>query len=241
MITHRFPHIKPIFYRLFLSVITFLIALLLTGKLEIAAVIGLLDMAIKALFDSLIKRDLYQSTFLQIKPSVIWLTGLSGSGKTTIANDLIQKLKKSSINPVHLDGDEIRRVVKQTGFDEESRKKHNLSTGYIASLFEERGNVVVVSLISPYDDIRSEIRKMCKNFIEVYISTDLEICIQRDPKGLYRKALTGDIQEFTGISSPYYPPSNPEIKIDTSKMSVSQCSDIILQFLQKSNMLYCMI
>ncbi len=169
----------------------------------------------------------------KITPSVIWLTGLSGAGKTTIANNLIEKLKQNFITPVLLDGDEIRQAIKQYGFDEESRKQHNLSIGYLSSLFEKQGNVVVVSLISPYDDIRNEVRKMCNNFIEVYVATDLETCIKRDPKGLYKKAQAGEIKDFTGISAPYYPPYNPEIKLDTSQLSVNQCSDIIINFLKK--------
>lgn len=238
MISPNLPFTKLILHRLYSFIITFIIAFLLTEKLQLAAAIGLLDMAVKAIFHSLNERRRYKKTSLQMKPAVIWLTGLSGSGKTTIANDLVQKLKKSSIDPVSLDGDEIRRAIKNAGFDEESRKKHNLNVGYISSLLEERGNIVIVSIISPYDDIRTEIRKMCRHFIEVHVATDLETCMRRDPKGLYKKALAGEIKEFTAISSPYYPPSNPEIKIDTSQLSVNQCSDIILQFLKKSNILY---
>lgn len=132
-----------------------------------------------------------------------------------------------------LDGDEIRNAIKQHGFDEDSRKKHNLNIGYISSLFEKQGNIVIVSLISPYDDIRNEIRKMCGNFVEVYIATDLETCINRDPKGLYKKAQAGEIKDFTGISAPYFPPLSPEITINTSKHSVNECSELILNFIKK--------
>src|SRR6185369_11975508 len=97
---------------------------------------------------------------LKVKPAVIWLTGLSGSGKTTIANEVADKLKKEFVVPVVLDGDEIRHAIKQHGYDEYSTKKHNLNIGYMASLFEKQGHVVVVSLISPYADIRNEVRKM---------------------------------------------------------------------------------
>jgi adenylylsulfate kinase len=168
----------------------------------------------------------------KVKPTVIWLTGLSGSGKTTIANDLAEKLKRKSIFPVLLDGDEIRHALKQHGFDEDSRKKHNLNVGYLSSLLEKQGHVVVVSLISPYDDIRNEIRKMCKNFVEIYIATNLQACISRDPKELYKKAMAGEIKDFTGISAPYFPPLFPEITIDTSAMSVTECSIIILNYLK---------
>ncbi len=227
--------IKSSVYRVYSSLITFLVSYLITGKVVLAASIGFFDMAVKILsycfFDELWQRF----TGFKVKPAVIWLTGLSGAGKTTIANDLIAKLKKKSIVPVLLDGDEIRHAIKQNGFDEDSRKKHNLNVGYISSLFEKQGNVVIVSLISPYDDIRNEVRKMCGNFIEVYVSTDLQTCIDRDPKGLYKKALAGEIKDFTGVSdsAPYFPPLNPELTIDTSNATVSDCSDRILKYLKK--------
>lgn len=224
---------KSILYRIYSSLITFLISYLLTGKLVIAASIGFLDMGVKIFSYYLFDEIWYKITGYKVKPAVIWLTGLSGSGKTTVANDLIEKLKKKSIIPVLLDGDEIRHAIKQHGFDEDSRKKHNLNVGYISSLFEKQGNIVVVSLISPYDDIRNEIRKMCGNFVEVYVATDLETCISRDPKGLYKKAQAGEIKDFTGISAPYFPPLNPEITIDTSKLSVNDCSTLILNFIKK--------
>ena len=167
------------------------------------------------------------------KPSVIWLTGLSGSGKTTIANSLVSQLKKKSLKPVLLDGDEIRHIFKLHEFDEESRKKHNLNIGYISSLLEKQGNIVIVSLISPYMEIRDAVRNICSNFIEVHVATCLDICIKRDPKGLYKKAQSGEIKDFTGISAPYYPPINPEVTVDTSKMTADACSRIILNFWEK--------
>ena len=151
---------KSVFYRLFSTLITFVISFILTGNLLAAISIGLLDTLVKifsySYFDILWKK----LTGFDVKPSVIWLTGLSGSGKTTIANKLTELLKERSIVPVILDGDEIRHAIKLQGFDEDSRKKHNLNVGYIASLFEKQGNIVIVSLISPYDDTRNEIRKI---------------------------------------------------------------------------------
>lgn len=160
-------------------------------------------------------------------PSVIFLTGLSGAGKTTIASALQQRLKGDSILPVMLDGDEIRKTIRLTAFDEESRKKHNLNVGELASSLEAQGNIVIVALIAPYDDIRNKIRKMCKRFIEVYVATDIKVCIQRDPKGLYKKAINGEIKDFTGISAPYFPPVSPEVIIDTAALSVKDCTDKI--------------
>jgi len=233
MTKNRLNIIKAIVYRMYSSAITFLIALLLTGNYIAAISIGFLDSIVKV-FSYYFFDDVWNKiTDFKPKPAVIWLTGLSGSGKTTIAKDLVEKLKKKSVVTVLLDGDEIRHAIKQHGFDEESRKKHNLNVGYISSLFEKQGNIVVVSLISPYDDIRNEVRNMCDNFIEVYVATDLETCIKRDPKGLYKKAQAGEIKDFTGISAPYFQPMNPEITLDTSKMTISDCTDLILNRLKK--------
>lgn len=224
---------KSVFYRLFSTLITFVISFILTGNLLAAISIGLLDTLVKifsySYFDILWKK----LTGFDVKPSVIWLTGLSGSGKTTIANKLTELLKERSIVPVILDGDEIRHAIKLQGFDEDSRKKHNLNVGYIASLFEKQGNIVIVSLISPYDDTRNEIRKMCSNFIEVYVSTKLDVCIERDPKGLYKKAQSGELKDFTGVSAPYYPPLNPEIILDTNNLSVDESATLIIDFFKK--------
>lgn len=132
-----------------------------------------------------------------------------------------------------LDGDEIRNVIKLTGFDEDSRKKHNLNVGYMASLLEAQGSIVIVSLISPYDDIRNKIREMCKNFIEVYVSTDIKVCMERDSKGLYAKAIKGEIKDFTGISAPYFPPQHPEVTVDTGALSIRECVNKIYSAFKK--------
>lgn len=168
-----------------------------------------------------------------IQPCVLFLTGLSGAGKTTIAKAVQQKLKETGVAAVMLDGDEIRKAVQLTGFDEESRKKHNLNVGHMASLFEEQGNIVIVALISPYDDIRNQIRGMCNNFYEVYVSTDIKVCMERDPKGLYAKAIKGEIKEFTGISAPYFPPANPELSIDTAVLTIGQSTEMVFEILKK--------
>lgn len=175
----------------------------------------------------------YKLVGFKAKPAVIWLTGLSGSGKTTIAKSLMEMFKTKAVVPVMLDGDEIRHAIRQTGFDRESRRKHNLNVGFIASLFEKQGNVVIVALISPYDDVRNEIRKLCGNFIEVYVCTELQVCIDRDAKGLYKRAIAGELENFTGISGDYFPPSDPEVIVDTASMSIKECTVKVFDFYRR--------
>lgn len=166
----------------------------------------------------------------KLQPAVIWITGLSASGKTTIALSMLEEFKKHKVVPELLDGDEIRKKLQLDAFDEASRKNYNLSVGDMAGRLEREGKVVIVSLISPYNDVRNAIRKTCNNFIEVYLSTNIATCIERDPKGLYRKALNGDIKNFTGISAPYEIPEHPEIVLDTSCMSIEECTNSVMNY-----------
>jgi adenylylsulfate kinase len=223
---------KSIAYRIVSSLITVLISYLVTKNIKVGLSIGLLDLLFKIInyytFDTI-----WEIIFKKkIKPSVVWLTGLSGSGKSTIASELIKNFDKNSIPYVLLDGDQIRKVIKETGYDYYSRRKHNLNVAYMASLFERQGNVVIVSLISPYRDVRNECRAICNNFIEVFIDTPLEVCEQRDVKGLYRKARTGEIENFTGISSPYEESYAREITIFTPSESIESSAKIIFNYLK---------
>lgn len=225
--------LKAIVYRFYSSLITFIIAFIFTKNFLASLSIGLVDSLVKIFSYYFFDEFWAKLTGFKTKPAVIFLTGLSGSGKTTIAKALVEKYKRKGIVPVLLDGDEIRKVIHQTGFDEESRKKHNLNVGYMASLLESQGTVVIVSLISPYIDTRNEIRAMCKKFIEVHVCTHIDVCIQRDPKGLYAKAIAGEIKDFTGISAPYYAPENPEVLLDTNVLSIAICTDKIFKAANK--------
>ena len=223
---------KSIVYRFVSSLITFTISYLVTKNIKVGLSIGALDLIFKIInyytFDTI-----WEIIFRKkINPCVIWLTGLSGSGKSTIANELIKNFEKNNIPYVLLDGDQIRKVIKETGYDYFSRRKHNLNVAYMASLFETQGNVVIVSLISPYKDVRNECRAICKRFIEVFVNTPLEICEQRDVKGLYKKARAGEIENFTGVSSPYEESQNKEITIHTTIQTVESSAKIIFNYIK---------
>jgi len=168
------------------------------------------------------------------KSIVIWLTGLSASGKTTIGDALAENLKTLGHRVEHLDGDLVRKMFPGTGFTREERDRHIKRVGYLAAMLEKHDVFVVASFISPYREARAFVRSQCNNYIEVYISTPLEECEKRDPKGLYKKARAGEITNFTGIDDPYEPPENPEIEVDTTGITVNEAVERILEYLAKS-------
>jgi adenylylsulfate kinase len=160
--------------------------------------------------------------------AVVWLTGLPGSGKSTIAARLAAALAERGVPHELLDGDEIRAVFPQTGFSREERDAHVRRVGFIASKLEKHGVVAIVSLVSPYAASREAVRRMCRRFVEVHVATPLAECERRDPKGLYAKARRGEIVAFTGVSDPYEPPGRPEIAIDGGAASAEEAALLIL-------------
>ena len=151
-------------------------------------------------------------------PSVVWFTGLSGSGKSTISERVTAALREDGLEVEHLDGDVVRSVF-PTGFTRADRDAHLRRVGFMASRLEAHGVFVVASFVSPYRASRDAVRAMCRSFVEVFVSTPLEECERRDVKGLYRKARQGEIANFTGISDPYEAPERAELVIDTTKVS----------------------
>lgn len=171
----------------------------------------------------------------KLKPTVLWFTGLSGSGKSTISEKVYAELKDRGYEIEHLDGDVVREVFPKTGFSKEERDNHVKRVGFVASLLQKHGVFVVASFISPYRDARDFVRDMCEDFTEIHISTPLEVCEERDVKGLYAKARKGEIDNFTGISDPYEEPDNPELEIDTTDISVDEGVQRVLDYLENRN------
>jgi adenylylsulfate kinase len=160
--------------------------------------------------------------------AVLWFTGLSGSGKSTIAERVHQELKLRGLDVEYIDGDALRSVFPDTGFTRAERDEHLRRTGYMASRLAAHGVTVVASFVSPYKASRDFIRQLCRRFIEVYVATPLEECERRDPKGLYARARRGEIRNFTGIDDPYEPPECPELTLDTRSASLDQCVKKVL-------------
>ncbi|MGM0904670.1 MAG: adenylyl-sulfate kinase [Bacillota bacterium] len=171
------------------------------------------------------------------KSLMIWLTGLSGSGKSTVANALQDHLFHEGVHAYLLDGDNLRHGVNRNlSFDSNDRKENIRRTAEIGKLFVDAGFVVVAALISPLNEDRDQARALFDNneFIEVYVKCPLQVCETRDPKGLYKKARKGEIQNFTGIDHPYEEPKNPEIIIDTNQLSIDECVKRITSYLFKT-------
>jgi adenylylsulfate kinase len=161
--------------------------------------------------------------------AVIWFTGLSGSGKTTIAHHVEEKLLESGIPVEILDGDVVREnLSKGLGFSKEDRDVNIRRIAFVAHLLQRNGVFVITAAISPYRAIREEARAMIKDFIEVYAEAPLEVCEQRDVKGLYAKARAGEIKGFTGIDDPYEPPPGPEVTCRTNRETVEESAQKVL-------------
>lgn len=176
------------------------------------------------------KKDRIKS--LGQKPVIIWLTGLSGSGKSTISDRLEQALQEKGFKTYLLDGDNIRHGLnKDIDFSESGRKENIRRIGEVARLFNDAGIIVITAFISPFREDRAFVRSLVEEgeFIEVFVSCPLEVCESRDVKGLYAKARKGEIPAFTGISSPFEEPMNAEVTVHSDKMDIESCVNKILE------------
>src|SRR5207253_1167934 len=172
---------------------------------------------------------------------VLWFTGLSGAGKTTIANNVEPELERRGFVVDHLDGDIVRtHLSKGLGFSKEDRDTNIARIGWVASRLARAGAVVVVSAISPYEEMRKHARSLVEQhapFVEVHVATPLEECARRDPKGLYAAAFAGEIEDFTGVSAPYENPADPELRLDTTGWTPSESAAVVLARLAELNLI----
>jgi len=181
------------------------------------------------------RRDQYD-----YRSCVMWFTGLSASGKSTLANALSTEFHAMGVKSYVLDGDNIRHGLnKDLGFSPEDRTENIRRIGEVAKLFVDAGLIAMTAFISPYRDDRNSVRKLFPEgeFIEVYVKCSLTECEKRDPKGIYKKAKAGQIREFTGISAPYEEPENPELTIETDKLTAEECLNAIFDYLTRNQYL----
>lgn len=174
----------------------------------------------------------HRQKLLKQKSKILWFTGLSGSGKSTVANSLDKRLSEGGILTYLLDGDNIRcGINSDLGFSIEDRTENIRRVGEIGKLFVDAGIVTLACFISPLKVDREKIRKtLGEDFIEIFVDCPQEECERRDPKNLYKKARLGEIKEFTGITSPYEKPENAEIVVNTKEQTLDQCVDKILEY-----------
>ncbi len=170
---------------------------------------------------------------MQQKGVTIWFTGLSGAGKTTISRLVFDKLRSRGLRVELLDGDIVRQnLTKGLGFSKKDRDENIRRIGFVAHLLTRNGIIVLVSAISPYREIRDEVRQRIGDFIEVYVNAPLNVCESRDVKGLYAKAREGAITNFTGIDDPYETPNNPEVECHTDREKIEESASKVIQQLE---------
>lgn len=226
---------KAVSWRVLATLTTMLLVYIFTGRLELTLLVGGLDAFIKMALYYYHERAWNKVHWgkVRFKPFVLWFTGLSGSGKSTLAAAVAKELKRRGIHFEQLDGDVFRDVFPKTGFSKEERDMHIRRAGFLAGMLERNGVCTVCSFISPYRESRRFVRENTKNFVEVYVNAPLEICEQRDPKGLYKKARNGGIKQFTGIDDPYEAPEAPELNLNTANQTVEDSVRRIFLYLEE--------
>ena len=163
----------------------------------------------------------------------LWFTGLSGAGKSTISEIIASRLREAGRKVELLDGDVVRtHLSKGLGFSREDRDINVLRIGWVCEVLSRNGVVAIAAAISPYRSVREEIRSRIPNFVEVFVDCPLDVVASRDVKGLYKKAMAGEIPQFTGVSDPYEPPLNPEVRVDSSTQTPQQSADLIWETLR---------
>ena len=168
---------------------------------------------------------------------VVWFTGLPCAGKTTLARKMADRLESLGVSVERLDGDALRSALPPIGFSKEARNAHIQSVGFWASRLEAHGVCVVASFVSPYREAREQVRAVCANFIEVYVEAPLAVCKERDVKGMYKKALAGELPGFTGVDDPYEAPDAPEVRVQTAAQTPDECIEAIFDCLTKLQLL----
>ena len=171
---------------------------------------------------------------MQHRGVTLWFTGLSGSGKTTISQALEAKLRAAGVKLEVLDGDIVRtNLTKGLGFSKEDRDENVRRIGFVSHLLTRNGVIVLVSAISPYRDVREQVRQRVGDFIEVYANASVEVCESRDVKGLYKRARSGEIKNFTGVSDPYEAPLNPEVNCETHNETLDESVNKVMAKLEE--------
>jgi len=227
--------IKGISWRFIATTTTIIIVYFFFDRLDLAIAAGMIETILKiALYWG--HERIWQNIRWgkqKIEPFNLWFTGLPLSGKTTIADKVYDELQKLQIPIERLDSKDIREVIPDVGFSREDRNRHMYRIGHLIKTLQHNSISTVASFVSPYKESRKAIREMVKNNIVVYIKADIETCKKRDYKGVYEKALKGELQNFSGVNDIYEEPQYAEIVIDTDKLSIEESTQRIVEFIKK--------
>ncbi len=227
--------VKSISWRFWATVTTMALVLIFTKKVELALSIGAFEVILKLIVYFFHERvwDRLKFGRHEIKPFVLWFTGLSGSGKRRISQAVYDQLNRNGLKIEYLHGESIRELFPHTGFSREERIENYERVGHLASKLEKYGIFVIASFESPFKEGRNFIRRLCQNYIEVYVSTPLEHCEARDKKGLYAAARKGEIRNMPGVDIPYEKPESPDVEVNLTKMTTPQAADRVMQHIKK--------
>ena len=231
--------VKAISWRVIATLVTILFAYIFLEDWTESIALGVGANALKALLYYLHERGWNMTDWLRTPRAnsrgvTVWFTGLPGCGKSTIADALARKLEKEKAKVVRLDGDVIREHLwRDLGFSKEDRDENIRRVAFMCGLLGTGNIVTITTFISPYREMRDHARNAIGDFVEVFVKCPVEVCIERDPKGLYKKALAGEIPNFTGVSDPYEEPLNPEILVESDKEPVDKAVDRIVAKLKK--------
>lgn len=226
---------KGFSWRFFATSVTIIIVYLFFGRLDLAIAAGIIETISKVIL-YYVHEKIWQRVRWgkkQIEPFNLWFTGLPMSGKSTIADLVFEKLKKYQIPMERIDSKDIRDIVPNIGFTREDRNRHMHRIGYLIKTLQNNSISTVASFVSPYRESRKAIRAMVKNNVVVFVKADIETCKERDYKGVYAKALAGELQNFSGINDVYEEPTHAEIIIDTDTMSAEKAAEVIVRYLKK--------
>ncbi len=234
--SHSRSIVKTISWRIVATVTTMALVYIFIGDVAIALSVGGVEVFLKMLVYFLHERAWDKIKFgkKQINPAVIWFTGLAKSGKKDIALELQKMLVNKGFKTEFIDGHSVRKLLHDTGFEAEQVNAHIERIGYLAKKLEDQGIFVIASFLSPYQKSRDTVRSICKNFHEVYVSTPIEICEQRDTSGIYKKARLGEIKNFPGVDVPYEIPKSPDINVNIFELTPDKAAKLIFDRISKT-------
>ena len=227
---------KGVSWRVVATTTTIFIVYFFFGRLDLAIFAGLIETVLKIGLYWAHERAWFKIRWgrVKIEPFNLWFTGLPLSGKTTIADKVYEKLQKLDIPIERIDSKDIREMFPNVGYTREERNRHIKRIGHLIQTLQKNSISTVCSFVSPYRESRKFIREMVKNNIVVYVKASLKTCKKRDYKGIYQKALNGEIKNFTGISDVYEEPQHAEIVIDTNNLSVDEACQIIVNYVRRN-------